>query len=394
MSTERALAVFGAAPAFSQPVLVGQYNLPSWERLEKALRGIFERRFFANGGPLVRELDVAFPRALGIAHGVCVTNETVGMMIAAKALGRDGEVVVPAYAPPGTVQAISWAGLTPVLCDVDPHTFVLTAAAARRVLTRKTVAIVGVHLWGAPCDPNGLRNLAETHGLSLLFDAAAALGGTHEGRPFGSFGDAEVFSFHESQLLNAAEGGCIVTDDAQLASRLRTMRNFYVPAEIVPLRINGKMAEAPPALALLGLEDLPATVHANRARFAHYRTVLSSIPGIRLFEPGPDASCTDVVVEVDEAVTRLNRETLISALRAENVRAAAPRAAAVHHIPYYRHRVAAGAAFPVAERLARRALALPNGQDVNDSSLDRIGSLIRTIVARADDVRRALRDVP
>lgn len=384
------LAVLGGTPAFARALHVGQYNLPSWERLERALRGIFERRFFANGGPLVRELDDAFPRALGVAHGICVTNEMVGMMIAARALDRTGEALVPAYAPPGTVEALSWAGLDPVLCDVDPERYILTAQIAERALTPRTVAIVGVHLWGAASDPENLQNLAETRGLGLLFDASHALGGSHRGRPFGAFGNAEVFSFHQTQLLNAAEGGCIVTNDATLASRLRTMRNFAVPAEPVPLRINGKMAEAPPALALLGLEDLPAYLLATRARFARYREALSGIPGITLFESGDEGNCADVVVEVDELACGLDRTTFIAALAAENVVVAPPSVDAIHRIPYYARRLLPGAEFPVAERLARCMLALPNGRAVDEIAVARIGSLIRAIVARADAVRRVL----
>ncbi len=386
------LAVLGGAPAFALPLRVGQYNLPSWERLERSLRGIFARRFFANGGPLVRELDAAFPRALGVAHGICVTNEMVGMMIAARALDRTGEALVPAYAPPGTIEALSWAGLEPVLCDVDPERFTLTAQIAERALTPRTVAIVGVHLWGAPSDPEGLQSLAEARGLGLLFDASHALGGSHERRPFGAFGNAEVFSFHQTQLLNAAEGGCIVTNDATLASRLRTMRNFAVPAESVPLRLNGKMAEAPPALALLGLEDLRANLMATRARFAHYREALSGVPGIRLFEPGAEASCVDVVVEIDERASGLDRTTLIAALAAENVVVSPPSVAAIHRIPYYARRVPPGAKFPVADRLARTMLALPNGR-LDEVAVARIGSLIRAIVTCAEAVKRALGEI-
>lgn len=390
MIEKRDLAILGSAPAFPRPLCVGQRQLPSWDRLERALRGIFERRFFANGGPLVRELDAAFPRAIGLEHGVCVTNETVGMMIAAKALDRDGEVLVPAYVPPGTIQALSWAGLVPVLCDVDAVRFVLTGEIARRSLTPRTVAIVGLHLWGSACDPEDLESVVKRNGLSLLFDASHALGGTHAGRPFGAFGDAEVFSLHQSQVLNGAEGGCIVTKDATFASRLRTMRNFYVPADPVPLRINGKMAEAPPALALLGLEDLRANLASARARFDRYREHLAGISGITLFEPGPAANGADVVVEIDEAAGGISREMLIVALRAENVVAAPPCVVAAHRIPYYARRLSSEAAFPVADRLERSMLALPNGQDVDSGAVERISSLIRTIIERADAVRSAL----
>jgi dTDP-4-amino-4,6-dideoxy-D-glucose transaminase len=390
MSAAISLAVLGAVPAFAVPLRTGEPRLPSWERLESALRGIFERRFFANGGPLVRELDAAFPRALGVAHGVCVTNECVGMLIVAKALECEGEALVPAFAPPGTVEAVAWAGLTPVICDVDERTGILTAEIAQRSITSRTVAIVGFHLFGRGGDPEALETLAASRGLGLIFDASQALGGSWNGRPFGAFGNAEVFSFHESAPLNGAEGACITTNDGALATRLQVMRNFGVSDKPVPLRVNGKMAEGPPALALLGLEDLHAAVAAYRTRFEVYETALAGIPGITLFDAGADANRADVVIGVDKEVAGIDRDSLGRALRSENVLAAVPRAVAVHRIPYFARRLPAGSAYPVADRLARTSLALPNGPSVEPGAAARVAGLVRAIVANAPAVLDAI----
>ena len=277
-------AAFGAPPAFAVPLHVAQLNLPDWARAERAFRGIFERRYFTNNGPLVRELDKAFAEYLGVGHAVSVINGTVGLMILAKALEISGEVIVPALTFPATVQALSWAGLTPVFCDADLGTHAITPELVAPLIGGRTAGILGVHLWGRGCDVTGLQAMADRHGLKLFFDACHAIGCTHGGRPIGNFGTGEVFSFHATKIVNGAEGGCITTNDSALADRLRTIRNFNDGETFarVSLRINGKMSEAQAALALLSLEDVAENIAANRRRYDGYVVALAGLTGLEL----------------------------------------------------------------------------------------------------------------
>ena len=168
------LAVFGGTPAFESPLPVGQLYLPDWTDFERLFRGIFARRYFTNHGPLVRELDERIAAYLGVRHATNVTNGTVALMIALRALDLRGEVIVPSFTFPATVQAISWAGLTPVFCDVDPATHMLTAENVRKLIGPRTSGVLGVHLWGRACDPDALQKLCLENNLRLLFDAAHA----------------------------------------------------------------------------------------------------------------------------------------------------------------------------------------------------------------------------
>jgi dTDP-4-amino-4,6-dideoxygalactose transaminase len=182
---------------------VGQLNLPAVEEFREAFEGIFERRFFANHGPLERELDTALAAYFGVKHAIAVVNGTAALMLALQALGVRGEVIAPSFTFPATCQSIVWAGLEPVLCDVDARTHMMAAPLVRAKITDRTVAIMGFHAWGKRCEPRELEELARRRGLKLLFDAAHAGGCTFEGRRIGGLGDAEAFSLcaeHVRQL--------------------------------------------------------------------------------------------------------------------------------------------------------------------------------------------------
>ena len=276
MTTKRRLkdlALFGGTPAFTEPLQVDQLYLPRWSDFEEMCRGIFRRRYFANHGPLVRELDDRFAEHLGVRNAVSITNGTLSLMVAAKALDLSGQVIVPAFTFPATAQALSWAGLTPVFCDVDPTTHNLSVELVEPLINDQTCAVLGVHLWGRACNPYDLADLCDRHGLLLFFDAAHAINCTYDGRKIGGFGCVESFSFHATMMLNGAEGGCLTTNDDELANCIRTVKNFHESQSFakVPLRINGKMSEAQAGMVLLGLKELPNNISRNRQSSSHRR---------------------------------------------------------------------------------------------------------------------------
>jgi dTDP-4-amino-4,6-dideoxyglucose len=392
MKHRQALAYFGGAPAFAQPLHVAQLNLPEWERIESRFRDIFRRHFFANNGPLVQALDVAFADYAGVEHAVSVTNGTLGLMILARALEISGEVIVPAFTFPATAQAVAWAGLTPVLADVLPASHMIAPKTVAPLLTRQTVGIIGVHVWGRPCDPDGLQAFAAERNLTLFYDACHAIGCTHRGRRIGGFGSGEVFSYHATQVLNAAEGGCITTNDPRLADRLRTMRNFS-PGQTfasVPTRINGKMSEAQAALALLSLEDLPDNIAANCARHDWYAAGLAEIPGVDLvrYPDGEDSNFQYVVIEIDADRSGIDRDIVFDLLAAENVLCRRHFAPGLHQLPYFAARGAAarGNGYPVTDRLCATVMQLPTGGTLARSDVERICHLIRCIVGDAETI--------
>src|SRR5208337_3671552 len=203
------LAVFGGRPAFPEPLHVGRPNLGRRERLIELLNEIVDRRWLTNNGPLVQEFERRLAGFLGVKHCVTTCNGTVALEIAIRAAELKGEVIVPSYTFIATAHSLQWQGITPVFCDIDPSTHNIDPAQVERLVTTKTSGIIGVHLWGRPCNINALAEIAAERRLTLMFDAAHAFGCSYNGQMVGSFGLVEVLSFHATKFLNTFEGGAV-----------------------------------------------------------------------------------------------------------------------------------------------------------------------------------------
>ena len=220
------LAINGASPAFVEPIHVGRPNLGGKESLLRYTGEIYDRGWLTNNGPLVQELESRIAARIGVEHCVAMCNGTVALEIAIRALGLDGEVIVPSYTFVATAHALHWQEITPVFADIDPATHNLDPDAVRRMITPRTSGIIGVHLWGRPAPVEALQAIADEHGLQLMFDAAHAFGCSAAGRRIGGFGRCEVLSFHATKVFNTFEGGAVATNDGELAQAMRLMRNF------------------------------------------------------------------------------------------------------------------------------------------------------------------------
>ena len=378
------LAIFGAAPTFSAPLHVAQLYLPAFDKVEAAFRGILKRRYFTNNGPLVREFEQRLADSLGVPHVVCMTNGTMALMAMAKAFCRTGEVIVPTFTFPATVQALSWAGLKPVLCDVDLASHMLTPEFVMPLITERTEAILGVHLWGAPCATTGLEALAAKSGVKLLFDACHGMGCVWQERALAAFGDAAVLSFHATKIVSAAEGGCVVTNDSAAASELREIRTFYsANTETTVPRMNGRMSEAQAAFGLLSLDDMPENIRTNRHRYEVFQHELEAIAGVSLLALADGNNFQYVVLDIDESVCGLSRDQMMQLLKAENVFCRRHFFPGLHRLkPYATER-----AFPNAERLCGRLLQLPSGEPISLDAARKICELISDMIRLAPDIR-------
>jgi dTDP-4-amino-4,6-dideoxygalactose transaminase len=385
------LAAFGGNPAFAEPLHVGQLYLPEWSEFEETFRGIFRRRYFSNHGPLVRKLDDRLSEHLGVRNAVSVTNGTISLMVAAKALDLQGQVIVPAFTFPATAQALNWAGLTPVFCDVDPTTHNLTADLVEPLISDRTCAVLGVHLWGRACDPIDLQDICDRHGLMLFFDAAHAINCTYGGVMIGGFGRVESFSFHATKVVNGAEGGCLTTNDDELANRIRTVRNFHVSESFakVPLRINGKMSEAQAAMALLGLSGLRSNITHNRSLYEIYRQRAEHWRGLRMVDivKSESVNYQYCVFEMEPMSTTLNRDQLLHLLWAEQVMARRYFYPGLHRMaPYDRLYPEYRDTMPTTESLCARLLQLPIGASMTSELTERVSDLLDFILERDDEI--------
>lgn len=378
---QRTFSLCGNEPVFKQPVSVGQFYFPSWERYKDAMQGIFERHYYTNQGPLTQKLEQRLQTYLGVKHAVCVTNGMIGLMMAAEALELSGKVILPSFAFLASAQSLKWTGIEPVFCDVDPETHQIAIEQLDALVGADVSAIMGVNLWGGTCDLEALDSFASKRGLKLYFDSAHAFGCEANKKKIANFGQLEVFSFHSTNVLSATEGGCVCTNDDSVAAKLRNIRSSYgagLPVSVVKTS-NGRMSEAQAAIALMSLDDFPKNQQKNEILFKRYREQLSKVSGIKLVEPAhvSFSNYQYVVCEVDEVEFGLSRDDLISVLQAENVIAMRYFYPGIHNtIGFKEDFSASGRALSVTEQLSQTCIQLPVGALVDELSVGIICDII------------------
>lgn len=381
------LAILGNGPAFVEPLHVGRPNIGDREALFARLNEMLDRGWLTNNGPLVREFEAKLSDYLGVKHVICMCNATVALEIAIRALGLTGEVIIPSFTFIATAHALQWQEITPVFCDIDPRTHNIDPSRVEELITPRTSGIIGVHVWGRACDVEALQEIAQQRKLQLLFDAAHAFGCSYQGQMIGSFGRAEVFSFHATKFFNTFEGGAITTNDDDLAAKIRLMKNFGFAGldKVIYIGTNGKMSEVSAAMGLTGLESLSDFVAINRRNYVCYREGLAGLPGICVVEhPTDDRSNYQyVIVEVDEQRAGISRDQLVDALHAENVLARRYFYPGCHQMePYRSFFPNARLLLPETERLVQRVMQLPTGSVVQPDDICAVCDIIRTVVKR------------
>ena len=388
------LAILGGPPCFPEPRHVGTPTIPDRAALHARIDEILDTRRLSNDGPFVREFERRVAAATGARHAVAMCNATIAMQVLLRALGLEGEVVMPSFTFIATAHATAWEGLTPVFVDVDPDSHCIDPARAAAVIGPRTAAIVGVHLWGTCCDVDALAPIAADRGIPLVFDAAHAFGCTSRGRPIGEIGDASVLSFHATKVVHSLEGGAVITNDTKLADRLRLMRNFGFRGydDIACLGTNAKLNEVSAAVGLGSLEQFPSIVELNRANLAHYRRALAHLPGFDFYahEDREAQNWHYVIVRIDASACPLSRDELADALHAENILVRKYFSPGCHRAAPYGDHGMRCVHLGVTERLATEILALPTGTGVSPADIREITERIVSIVGQSDKVRVAL----
>jgi dTDP-4-amino-4,6-dideoxygalactose transaminase len=389
------LAIFSGQPAFDETLHVGRPNIGNREHLLDRINDILDNRWLTNNGPYVQEFQQRVADYLGVKHFVAITNGTIALEIAIRALGMTGEVIVPSLTFVATAHALQWQEITPVFADVNPDTYNLDPDAVERMITPRTTGIVGVHLWGRACEVERLSDIAQRHNLKLMYDAAHAFGCSYDGVMIGNFGDAEVFSFHATKFFNTFEGGGIATNNDDLAARLRLMKNFGFAGvdTVTHVGTNGKMSEISAAMGLTQLEDIDMLIETNRRNYTQYCAALSDLPGVKVidYDGTEHLNYQYIVLEVDEAKAGLSRDELVTLLKPEKVLARRYFYPGCHQMePYRSYFPHAGLLLPHTERLSTQLMSLPNGTAVGPDEVAGVSAIIRLALEHAGEVRAQL----
>lgn len=398
LSSARQLALYGGKPSFPEPLHVGRPNIGDRGALMRRFEDILDSRWLTNRGRQVQEFERRLADRLQVKHCIAMCNATIALEIVTRALGMKEEVIVPSMTFIATAHALQWQEITPVFCDIEPDSHTLDVKRVEEMITPRTTGIVGVHLWGRPCDIEGLSDVARRHHLKLVFDAAHAIGCSHRGRLIGGFGDAEVFSFHATKVLNSFEGGAVATNDDQVAEKVRLMQNFGFAGldNAIHIGTNGKMCEVSAAMGIVSLDSFDDFVACNRRNYHQYLNELGTLPGFKFVHYDENERCNFqyVVALVDPDQAGLSRDDLISVLKAENVLARRYFWPGCHRMqPYRSYYPHAGLLLPNTEIVAAQLLVLPSGSTISEQEIGMICEIIRQAVSQADSIKQYLHSV-
>ncbi len=393
------LAIFGGTPAFEDALHVGRPNIGDRHKFAERVDDILDRKWLTNGGYYVGEFERRIAEITGVQHCIAMCNATVGLEIAIRALELKGEVIVPSFTFIATAHALQWQGISPVFCDIDSRTHLLDPQRVEQMITPRTSGIIGVNLWGRCSNIDSLSEIAERRGLKLLFDSAHAFGCSHQDKMVGGFGDAEVFSFHATKFLNSLEGGAVVTNDAELAQKLRLMKNFGFTSydQIDYIGTNGKMSEVSAAMGLTNLESLDDFIEVNRLNHLRYVEGLTGLRGVTVltYDKTQKSNYQYVVIEIDETEAGVTRDQLLNILHAENVLARRYFYPGCHRVePYKSLNPDAHLHLPETERVAARVITLPTGQSATPENISIVCDLIRTVFENSGEISRLMEEKP
>jgi dTDP-4-amino-4,6-dideoxygalactose transaminase len=385
------LAIWNGSPAFENFLHVGRPNIGDREKLIRRIDELLDRRWLTNNGAFVQELESKIAKFLQVKHCTLVCNGTIGLEILVHALGWKGEVILPSFTFIATAHALQWLGVKPVFCDIDPQTHNLNPKCVETLITSRTTGILGVHVWGRPAPVIELAQIANKYGLKLAYDAAHAFGCSFRGSMIGSFGEAEVFSFHATKFFNSFEGGAIVTNNDVLAAEVRSMINFGFQGydNVVSLGINGKMTEVAAAMGLTSLDALDQFIETNLRNYHVYRKELAGIPGVQLisYNENEKNNYQYIIIEIHSEQATLTRDQLNDVLHAENVLSRRYFFPGCHQMePYRTLYPEANVHLPLTNELASRTLSLPNGTAVTEEDICSICQIIRLAVTNGSEV--------
>ena len=239
--------------------------MPPKEDYDLLLHGIWKRKWLTNMGPLASELEMSLKDHLGVNHLLFVTNGTVAIQIAIKALGLQGEIITTPFTYVATTSSIVWEGCTPVFVDIDPDSLNIDASKIEEAITKNTTAILATHVYGNPCDVEAIDKIATKHNLRVIYDAAHCFGVKVNDKSVFEYGDVSICSLHATKLYHTGEGGLVITRDPELLKEASYIRNFGHdgPGKFYNLGINGKNSEFHAALGLANLKYVDK-IHTQR----------------------------------------------------------------------------------------------------------------------------------
>jgi perosamine synthetase len=341
--------------------------------------------WISSSGGYVEKFERAFAEYLGVRHAVTTTSGTAALHLAlvAAGVGPGDEVLIPAFTMIATAAAVCYTGATPVLVDADPISWNIDPAQVAQKLGPRSKALLPVHVYGHSCDMDALARATAARKLLVIEDAAEAIGSEYRGRRCGALGDVACFSFFANKLITTGEGGMVVTDDADLADKLRYFKNLAFP-RTGPRRyfhedigFNYRMPNLLAAFGLGQLERVDANLANRRRNAATYNALLA---GQRGLTTPAEADYTlnsywmyGILIEDDFGLTR---DEVVSALSAAKIETRTFFISMHRQPALAKYGCDVGGEYPVTDQLARKGLYLPSGSGLTQAQVERVANTL------------------
>ncbi len=360
---------------------VTQPFLPPIEVFLPYLEQIWNRKWLTNEGPFHIHFEKKLAKYLGVNHISLFTNGTLALITALKSLRIRGEVITTPFSFIATTHALWWNNIKPVFSDIAEDDLNLDPWKIEAAITPETTAILPVHVYGNPCKMEAIQNVADKHGLKVIYDAAHAFGVKKDGESILRFGNLSILSFHATKVFNTFEGGAIICHDAQTKHHIDNLKNFGFRDEIIVEEpgINAKMNEFQAALGLTQLKYIEGNI-SKRKRIAEiYRKNLEGIPGLRFLDDIPKISHNYgyFPIFIDEKLYGTSRDEVYFSLQEENIFGRRYFYPLISDFPMYNSLASATMEnLPVASKMARQVICLPIYPDLDPDIPSKIAFLL------------------
>lgn len=369
-----------------KPILVARPSMPPLEEYVKMLEDIWKNRILTHTGPKHRQLQEELETYLDAAHVSLMANGHLSLEMGLTAMSLTGEVITTPFTFASTTQAVLRCGLVPVFCDIREDDYTIDCDKLEGLITERTSAILPVHVYGNICDVERIQEIANRHGLKVLYDAAHAFGETWQGIGVARFGDMSAFSFNATKVFHTVEGGCLAFSDDALDGLLSSLRQFgqVTGTEEYPyIGTNAKMSEMHAAMGLCNLRHLEEYIEKRKLAVQRYRERLEGIEGVRLCRERENVkyNYTYFPVVFESEKLGIGRDGIADALKRHSIFARKYFYPLTSDFGCCKE-LGIRADVPVAKYVSERILTLPCYSDITCEEVDRICDIILEQIRR------------
>lgn len=356
--------------------------LPDLDEFNAMLKEIWASKWITNNGSFHKQLEKELAAYLKVPYISLFTNGTLPLITALQGLRITGEVITTPYSFVATTHSLWWNGIKPVFVDIDPATGNIDPDRIEAAITPKTTAIMPVHVYGKPCNTKRIKDIADTYGLKVIYDAAHAFGVEVDGESILNAGDMATLSFHATKVYNTVEGGALVMHDAEAKKRIDYLKNFGFANEVTVVGpgINSKMDEVRSAYGLLNLRQVDAAIEARRQVAIKYREALRPVEGITFFDdmPGVKHNYSYFPIFVDAEKYGMTRDELYFKMKERYVLGRRYFYPLISEFSTYRGLESARPEnLPNAHRMADTVICLPMHHALSDEDVERVIDVIK-----------------